>query len=197
MYIDEATGLDIRLATGNGTPAALSNIIAHGHYEQDLYDALVDCEWDAEALADVLNANRPMLYAHNWVGIRTLPRALVAQGEDSFGNSEVLYVRLAKGEPDMCEGFSLSLSLTNRSRVPLALSNIVAHGSNEEFKDYIYEAAYEDWSAESLADAANQAYSDGVIYDYGWTPVFTRDDKCKIAGRDSMGNEYFLIIRAS
>lgn len=196
-YIDESTEIKMSLGTGGEIAEALESVIASGYWQEDLYDLFVGCEWDAEAAADVLNAHPEMLYAHDWRGVRTLPRSLSMQGTDRCGNIENLRIHLCEGEPDMIEGFTLKISLTNPSRVPLSLSNMIAHGHTpDDFRDYMYDAAAEEWSAEAFAEAANRARYDGVIYDGPWEAKYTRDSKCCITGRDSFGNEHMVIIRA-
>ena len=192
MYIDEATDFTLKAATGNGIVQALSNL-TFGRNVDGLYDAVIGCEWDAQSVADAINFT-PDLTHGNWFGRRTLPRKLVLQGEDSFGNIQILYVVLSDDEYDMCEGFELSVSLTNPARVPLALSNICSHKHiPEDLKDYFYDVA-DVWSAEAFAEAANNAYYDEVIYDQNWKAYYTRDNKCAIKGRDSLGNEHTIII---
>lgn len=195
--IDQATDITLRLSTASGIAESLSNVISFGHDAQDLYDAVIGCEWTAEAVAESLNDHRGILTAHDWQAVRTTPRCLVLEGCDPFGNIEVLRVALRKGEPDMCEGTTLRVSLTNRSRVPLSLSNIVSgHCSVASFENRLYKAATR-WDAQSFADAMNRARRDGATYDGNWRPVYTRDDKCAIVGSDSCGNEHTLVIRRS
>lgn len=196
-YIDEATEIKMSLGTGSEIAESLENIIAHGYWREDLYDLLVGCEWDADAAADVLNAHPEMLYAHDWRGVRTLPRTLSLQGTDGYGNTENLRIHLCEGEPDMIEGITLKVSLTNHARVPLSLSNIVGWGHTpDDFRNYLYDAAYEEWSAESFAAGADQAWRDGIIHDGPWEAKYTRDEKCCIVATDSFGNEHMVIIRS-
>jgi hypothetical protein len=192
--ISRATGLMLRLTTADGIAESVDNIIAYGHRAQDVRDALCGCEWSAEAVSRALDACRPMLYAHDWVAIRTAPRHVAVEGCDSFGNTHVLYVRLRDNEPDMFEGTSLRVSLTNRSRVALSLSNILSRGCSVAcFENRLYEVAGT-WTAEAFASAMNRAHRDGTTYDRDWRPVCTHDDKCVVAGRDAWGNEHILVI---
>jgi len=193
--IGEDTDFALRPTTGDGTASSLQDLVSHGHDPKELYAALRGCEWSAEAMADVLNAHDRMLYAHGWKAIRTASRHLAVEGKDAFGNTRVLYANLQGDEPDMCEGPSLQLSLTNRSRVNLAVSNMLSRKCSEaRFENVLYDAAG-DWRAESFAEAMNEAHRSGVVHDRNWRAVYTRDDKCAIAGRDAFGNEHTLIIR--
>ena len=193
--IDEATEFKLRLSTSKGIAEALTNIIAHPYRPGDLYDALIGCEWSAEALAWQLEANARLVYVHNWKAVRTAPRSLVVEGTDSFGNTEVLYLVLGENEPDMFDGITLRVSLTNHARVALALSNILScKCSPARFTNYLYEAAEKKWDAVAFANAVNRAYRDGAVRDRNWKAKYTRDDKCAITSRDSLGNERTLII---
>lgn len=192
--IKQTTDFTLRLTTSDGMASSMQNAIAHGHDLQDVCDALVGCEWDASAFARILNANANLLYVHDWMPVRTTPRYLVAEGHDAFGNSESLYLRLRDGEPDMCDGITLKVALTNRAHVPLALSNIISRKcSVASFLNRLYEVA-DKWDAGRFAAAMNIARSMGATYDGDWKPVYTRNDKCAIAGRDGFGNEHTLVI---
>lgn len=193
--IGKDTDFALRPMTGDGTATSLRDLVAHGHDPKGLYDALRGCEWSAEAMADVLNAHDRMLYAHGWKAVRTAPRHLAVEGKDAFGNIRVLYASLRGDEPDMCEGTSLRISLTNRSRVNLAVSNMLSRRcSQARFENVLYDVA-DQWGAESFADAMNRAHRDGIVHDRDWRAVYTRDDACAVAGRDAFGNEHTLIIR--
>lgn len=193
--IDEATEFSLRLSGRSGQAFSLSDMMLGAGHEGALYDAIAGCEWDAQALADVLNGNARLLTTRGWEPVRTLPRALVVRGKDPFGNTEILRLALADGEPDACEGTSLRFSLTNQSRVPLSIGDLATSGHDvEHVQDYLYGAA-DEWGAEAFAAAANRAYEDGVIYECGWRPLWTRDDRCCIVGRDGWGNERRLVIK--
>ena len=197
MDIDEALEYTFDLSTNTGVPEALENMLSYHHYAEELYELLIGCDWDADAVAGRFNDHPDLMTVRDWYGKRTLPRMLALRGTDGFGNVHLLYIRLYDGEPDMMDSIPvLSLSLTNQSRVPLSISNIMAHDYNEEdLLDYLYEAF--DYTAEGFAEAANNAWYKGVLSDGAWMPGYTRDDKCRIESRDSMGNKRFLVIRIS
>ena len=195
--IDEATDFVLRLSTATGIAEALTNMVSYEHTAADLYEALIGCEWSAEAVAWAFNANARLMYVHDWHPVRTTPRTIVVEGTDNFGNKKNLYLRLDANEPDMCEGTTLKVTLTNRSRAPLAISNIVAHGhTTARFVNRLYNVV-DKWSADAFAEALNKAYLEGATYVKNWKPKYTRDDKCAIAGFDGCGNEKTLIIRRS
>lgn len=194
--IGDDTDFALRSSTSDGRATSLRDLVARGHDPKDLYDAIRGCEWSADAMADVLNAHGHMLYAHGWKAVRTAPRHLVVEGKDGFGNTEVLYARLQDDEPDMCEGETLRISLTNKSRVNLAVSNMLSRKCSEaRFENVLYDAAAAAWDARAFADAMNRAHADGIVHDRNWRAVSTEDDKCAISGRDAFGNEHTLIIR--
>ena len=193
--IDEATDITMRLATAKGIPEALSNLLGYGYRAADLRDALTGCEWSAEALAKIMNKHSEKMYRHNWKAVRTTPRSLIVEGIDYCNNKCTFYVVLKKNEPDMCEGIILKTDYTNRSCVPLALSNMIASGiTTARFMNRLYDVA-DKWAAENFAAALNKAYREGDIYDRNWKAKYTRDDKCAVVGFDGFGNEHTLIIR--
>ena len=90
--IDEATDFVLRLSTATGIAEALTNMISYEHTAADLYEALIGCEWSAEAVAWAFNANARLMYVHDWHPVRTTPRTIVVEGTDNFGNIQTVPV---------------------------------------------------------------------------------------------------------
>ena len=195
MRLGEDCYYKFRLCTGTNVPESLSNMMDRASSEE-LWGVLDGCEWDAYEVAEALNSAHQILLYGDWNARRTLPRKLTMEGFDPFGNLHVLHVLLEDSEPDAFDGYDLSLHLYSRSDVPLSTSNIISSGHYvEDFRDYLFDAADAEWSAESLAEAAQLAYEDGVTYNSGWHAKYTRGDKCCIESVDGFGNEQHLVVK--